>query len=423
MKYFYFFIILLISYSLTFASSSGSEGQLSLPEFEQIREHIENIPKEAEESLESLAEYLIKLAKNDTEKAYAIYYWLTNNIEYDVKGLQSGSLGDLSPAGVLRRKMAVCSGYSRLFVDLGRKARLEVEEITGDAKGYGGLDNGRHAWNAVKIKGEWKLLDATWAAGSLVDNKFSRMQQDYYFFTKPEQLIYSHLPDDDKWQLLSKPISKQNFINKVELKSNFFGFNLELNSHKKSLISTDKEIHITLKSSENIIFTSTLFDSSLNKLDRHSFTQRKEGKQSFHVSFPKDGMYKLSIFANHIKNSGSNYKQILKYNINVNNLHGVIRTYPKKYLTFSKSKALLYQPLSSNLKRGKEYEFEIMVPNASDVAVIEKNDTDKPKFHHLDKNGDIFSGKIIITGTRLSISTKLDPQKNSFSGLLTYKVK
>ena len=59
-----------------------------------------------------------------------------------------------------------------------RLAGLECQKLGGQAKGagyYPGCFNpqrlsdgpGAHAWNAVKLRGEWYLSDATWAAGSV----------------------------------------------------------------------------------------------------------------------------------------------------------------------------------------------------------------------------------------------------------------
>jgi transglutaminase/protease-like cytokinesis protein 3 len=54
-----------------------------------------------------------------------------------------------------------------------------VEKLDGFAKGFGykigePLSTPNHAWNAVRIDGNWYLLDATWDAGVVGEksNKF-----------------------------------------------------------------------------------------------------------------------------------------------------------------------------------------------------------------------------------------------------------
>ena len=63
-----------------------------------------------------------------------------------------------------------------------RSAGLEVEEVSGVAKGAGyepGMftrnhdnnDDCAHAWNKVKIDGTWFFMDATWSAGACSESQ------------------------------------------------------------------------------------------------------------------------------------------------------------------------------------------------------------------------------------------------------------
>jgi hypothetical protein len=200
--------------------------------YAEIRKQVLQTPVRAERSLKTLAKYLIKPARNDIERAYAIFYWLTQNIAYDTQGFFSGNYGDLSPAGVLRSRQAVCSGYSRLFSKLAKEADLEVVEITGVSKGYGFSGNnklGDHSWNAVKINGQWRLLDATWGAGFVTKGgQFTKRLDDFYFLTSPAQFIYNHFPQNSRWQLLNPTISKTQFKKLVYLRPAFFKYGLAL---------------------------------------------------------------------------------------------------------------------------------------------------------------------------------------------------
>ena len=200
-------IILLIFESLTCGqeSSFSSDNPLatksdidskSLENFREIDMHALNAPESAENSIESLAAYLTKPAKNDTEKVRAIYRWIAENIDYDVQGFSSGSYGDTSAEGVLKSGRSVCSGYSNLFEKLANASGLDAVTISGYAKGYGYTPGMRfsgptdHAWNAVKIDEKWYQIDSTWGAGSVDnDGKYNREFEDYYFLTPPEEFI------------------------------------------------------------------------------------------------------------------------------------------------------------------------------------------------------------------------------------------
>jgi len=166
--------------------------------------------------VQTLAAYLVKPARNEHEKVRAIFRWVTENIAYDTDGYFSGQYGDLSPDGVLKSRRAVCDGYAGLFNMLGEAAGLEVVKVTGYSKGYsyavGDTYDGttNHTWNAVMIDNQWHLLDTTWGAGYLGENKkFVREFQEYYFLTPPEVFIYDHLPSDTRWQLLEQPVSSE----------------------------------------------------------------------------------------------------------------------------------------------------------------------------------------------------------------------
>jgi len=121
--------------------------------------------------------------------------------------------------------MSVCAGYANLFLSLAEARRLEAV-VSGYAKGIGyGLGQTtftqpNHAWNAVRIDGQWRLLAATWGAGYLSPSSaFERAFNAHYFLTRPELFIYDHLPEDPRWQLLDTHISMFNWRFRTRRKS------------------------------------------------------------------------------------------------------------------------------------------------------------------------------------------------------------
>jgi hypothetical protein len=193
--------------------------------------HALQAPKEMEQSIAGLAEYLASGAKNDRDKARLIYRWITDRIAYDVEGFLSGKIGDNGAANVLKTRKAVCEGSANLFLALGQAAGLEVVKVHGFAKGVGyqpgqKITKSNHAWNAVKIDGQWRLVDATWGAGSVGDKKFLKRYRDYYFLTPPEQLIFSHLPDNGHWQLLEPPVPPSEFEHWPKINDELFALGI-----------------------------------------------------------------------------------------------------------------------------------------------------------------------------------------------------
>lgn len=69
-----------------------------------------------------------------------------------------------------------------------------------------------HAWNLVRVEGDWKLTDATWGSGMLDDDqKFVEVFNDAYFFTDAKPFALNHYPTDPLFQLLEKPVDLATF--------------------------------------------------------------------------------------------------------------------------------------------------------------------------------------------------------------------
>lgn len=186
-------------------------------------------PEDAARSVGSLAAYLTEGLPSEEMRVRAIFRWMTAHIRYDVEGFRSADYGDLTPDAVLGRRRAVCEGYSGLFESLVKAAGIEVAVVSGYAKGVGYVAGTpvdatlHHAWNAVRVHGEWKLLDCTWGAGALNERgEYVSGFDPFYFFTPPEQFIYSHFPNDPRWQLLPEPLTGQAFEALPMLKAAFF---------------------------------------------------------------------------------------------------------------------------------------------------------------------------------------------------------
>jgi len=173
------------------------------------------------ETPEFLLQQIQQPQRSDSAKASLIFDWITTNIDYDQSAMQdlyNRVVEDKSqrPEVVLARRKALCGGYANLFAHFGEKAGLETQVIVGYSKEDGRVsaldDDIYHAWNAVKVDDEWQLVDVTWGAGYGTDTGFVAEQNREFFFTKPAKFAQTHLPFDPVWQLLTKPVTLQEFI-------------------------------------------------------------------------------------------------------------------------------------------------------------------------------------------------------------------
>lgn len=192
----------------------------SAAQFNQIDEAVKNIPRSKEKSIENITKYIQENSSSDLEKARGAYYWIANNIKYDVKKYLKDEPSNFQPEKVLKKRKAVCAGYSSLYMEMCRQMNIPCEIISGYSKDYGDKKNQQfneadHAWNAIKIDSTWLLLDVTWASGHIKQGffvkRFKREFEDKYFNPVPSEFIFDHLPEIPMWQLLNYPITVKLF--------------------------------------------------------------------------------------------------------------------------------------------------------------------------------------------------------------------
>ena len=171
------------------------------------------VPDQYTRDPNKLADYLTGTANAPRLKAERIYNWIAANINYDLFMLHAGQNAprDCSPATVLQRRQSVCQGYATLYEALAKRAGLQVEIVVGIGRSQAGGKAESHAWNAVMLDGQWKLLDCTWGAGFVNANDYHRSPTDFYFCADPREFLTSHFPDDSKWQLVDVPITRADF--------------------------------------------------------------------------------------------------------------------------------------------------------------------------------------------------------------------
>lgn len=167
-----------------------------------------------------LAKAMCKDLKTDREKARAIFTWIAENVRYDFKsmdyeppkGMTKAQLEATRVERTYKKGKGVCQDYSMLYQNMAAAVGLECVWIPGNSRSLLRNTLGGHAWNAVKIDGQWRLLDATWGAGVVEGgDDFNQLFQPGYFLTEPRIFIGNHFPEDAKWQLLDAPIDKETF--------------------------------------------------------------------------------------------------------------------------------------------------------------------------------------------------------------------
>ena len=274
----------------------------------QIDARVLATPEEQTESVEKLSAYLTSRWEGDRNKVYAIFRWLSFNVAYDVDGFFGRTeKKTCDSASVLRHRTAVCAGYANLFDALGKAAGLQVHTINGYAKGYGfepgqQIKGTNHAWNAVQVNGEWFICEPTWGAGYLgADLMFHRSPDVSMFLMDPEYAICSHYPSDEQWQLLEKPISKEEFEKLVVPSGRIHQMGVEILSHKESMYVIDHADHIEMMfySPSLKMLRGDLKDFSGREYEGRRWTQILPcgvNQVKLKAQFPAPGKYKLNLY-------------------------------------------------------------------------------------------------------------------------------
>lgn len=280
--------------------------------YELIDENVKNYPNYNE--IHQLVLRVNNSFDTDTEKVRAFYIWITHNIAYDLETYYtlraprinlritsdrySYNIEDYQREQMAKKvfteRKAMCLGYSTLFTELCLKSGIEVRMIKGIVKTtFNDIDNlqltKNHSWNAVKINEQWKLIDVTFSSGYENPNtgQWVNTINDFYFFTDPEILSYSHFPQEKDFQLVEKPLDLKTFYERPIFYNAYF------------------ESDVTLCNDQNGLLTISENDNKI----RIKFSGKKKNSKIYY-KFDDDLILKRLYLK---KNDVANFQAVLKY--------------------------------------------------------------------------------------------------------------
>lgn len=216
-------------------------------------------------SYEELVDKIKTDFSTNEDRARAGFAWIAMNVEYKTKGINKvkkvhfsySSEEDLEAQkkqfrrelaqNTIKSKKALCEGYATLYQEICSLMSIECQIIPGTAKrfiseiGKSNLPS-NHAWNAVRIKGMWKLVDITWAAGSInyAKMQFIKKYTPAYFNCDPKEFAMKHYPDNRAWLLLDSKFTRKEFALQPTVFNDFIGNKYQIISPKSGLLSIEK---------------------------------------------------------------------------------------------------------------------------------------------------------------------------------------
>jgi hypothetical protein len=318
-----------------------------------------------EGNLDSLTRKLTAPYSDQLFKARAIFMWITKNIAYNCKYYNRYDYKGKEPKTytckddedceakkeawetkyidrVVKRKSAVCQGYSMLFKRMCDIAGLKSNIIAGYTRTeyyqvgtHGSLN---HSWNSILIDSTYYLLDATWAAGGCAkdeDGKLLFFQKDfdeYYWLTPYKDFARNHCPKDPVWTLIpnytlesfaTNPYYDLSEISRIKLilpSSGIIDAKKGDTTHFKIAYQSDvKELQIN----SNIFRNPDIWVSE--KVSRRKTIRRYDSlavKQQQYVPYRRDGNlyefdYVVTNNALYFLDILCDKKRIMRFNVNV----------------------------------------------------------------------------------------------------------
>lgn len=368
----------------------------------------------------SLALTLTRSARSDVEKARALFVWVTQNIRYDANAFFSGNYGSSSADDVLRSGQSVCQGYANLFEAMGKAAGLEVVTVSGWAKGFGYQSGNtlnsatNHAWNAVRLGGKWYLLDSTWGAGHLSGRDFVKFFEPFFFLTPAEELIYTHFPQDSRWQLLLPVVSREEFLAIPQVWADFFRCGLEFIDAVREPMTAQGELSLRFRVPEDSRLLISLSGPNNQAQSGSIFTQREADVYTVRMNFQQIGSHNLFFFAKKTSDIDNVYHSAFSLTIQSKSVQNPFREFPSTSSLFLEKNVQVEKPLQKLLVAGKYEAFRIKVPNALEVFVLCGE-----KWNTLTSSGAWWEGTVWIEEGTVVVLAKF-PGESTYWHLIEY---
>ncbi|CAF1314943.1 unnamed protein product [Adineta ricciae] len=338
------------------------------------------------ESLQQLTSAIKILSKNKPliDCYWIIFYWIILNIEYDSVTYFSTNRANQSAKNVFLTKKGICDGYVNIYKYLCDHVKLPCKIVRGYSKGYGfdvrvdAPSEADHVWNAVQINQYWYLVEATWGAGILNDQKvFKRELNSYYFFPRPEQMIYHHLPENDRWQLLRKAVSMKQFLQMPNIQPAYFEFNLELiyPSHQPyvQLLPNKAYALVLVRAPEDVSLIADLKIHDEKVEGGHQVIH--DQKRDLYCCFfaPNSaGKYKINIYAKRTTEETDRHSSAITLKLDIEEMPNSVISYPQTWKVFLDLQLKVISPLYVHLIRLEKGQAmaEILIETPDDVELL-----------------------------------------------------
>ena len=416
------------------------------------------IPKTS--TTKELGKYFRQKLKNIVEIANGIIYYFFKSIsinknifEKSIKGNSSKILGEIltnqkkTPDEILQTGEINSSEESvNLFQEICGYAGVKIEIISGLIKKRNykvGDSLIKHKWCIMNCGIEKNyFIDPLLSIGEINENfEFVKELRPFYFLTPPLFFLENHLPNEEKYQFVSRTIKVKEFTRRnTPFTENFYNriFKYKITLQNRTSPEFDcNDSETTIKFIvNNMNLQIELYLNGKKLPEENSKITDNDLKSNYQVTllFPSNGEYKLNIIGKQQHTLNEEKFELLSYKINVK-ITNIISHEPKKTIVkkkvvlpnfrsfspqygkkqadkgdkkiskcasdfgekiknkcYDNNNAHIFEPKSKILRIGQDAKFRVRVRNAKTVFVL-----DGRKWNFLKrKDDDIFEGIIPI---------------------------
>ncbi len=343
--------VLLVAAALVSCRTAGPH--YTRPRPKEIPDAItQAVREQPRENFPRLVAFIRERADTDREAFRYAHDWVARNITYDYAVYEGAAERVDEPYEVIANGKAVCEGYARTLELLCGELGIECPYVVGYVRGGStagpreaslrspeDAGKARHAWNAVELDGRWHLVDVTYNAGWYRNEDGLAFNYTHsYYLSTPQHFIYTHFPDDERWQLLDEPLSFEEFKTLPEITPGFFQYGLELvGSHVRATTVTESTYSIRVDVPDDVRLNGILTKSAAAPetvyRNHELVTIAPDGVHTFNVRFPGPGDYVFHLVAKH-KAGDDHYRRAASYHFKVPNGAEAAGPYPTVYDTF-----------------------------------------------------------------------------------------
>ena len=424
-----------------------------------IINYVKKAPSKRQIGLEEITEYLSRYKTEYTPilNLYAIiFYYLCTNIHYDFNHINKN---EQNLNNIFKSGFANSLQFCKLYEYICKKNLLRIKRIEGFCKSkvFPHYKKGtdvtiiNHYWNAIYVNKEWYFCDLTFGSGGIKPRNEYKTNyfSPYYFLTPPDNLIETHRPIDDMWQMTSKIISAKQFsytkeLNIADFYKQVYEYSIKLVTHKYPIIKCDnKPLYIQIGVKEMAIQAFLYYSNFKDKVSEVKFGfNTEENIFTLEPVFPSNGKYWLEILFREFSSNEVQYLPLINYKIIVNeSQEQYIENLKKKYINAQKKKiykekkslksiripniskvlisrdkikckkdtiicldnegAYLISPNAKNIKIGQINDFKVKVLNSEAVCVLDGHEWNYLKRNKKDKN--IWYGNFEIKNENITI--------------------